>query len=378
MTYCQPSGAVPIGAQPAALAHLCVTFARPHRLAHHESRTTTPRSTGDLTVTDQLATTVRLLGPGRSTELVQGVLRELEWHETRDEVADLWVLDGPITDIIAQLEHRPEGVATLAIVDDQDRDRAFDLLGRALDGVVIMPLHADELRGRLRALMRDPQAGIRSRTLRIFAHDLNNPLTAIRLLSEMLTSEVEDPEIQRDLIDILEASDLAAAHVESLSALSRIESPDAEIPDAECDLHALLAASCARPCMRNYIRFQPLGEAVVVRGQVAAIRQAVRDVVLTARRLAEGHDPILATLTLEGPDAVICLEVPQPGLPGWAEAQLRQPFGAVLTRERRIQVAATGLAHASRAASRHGGELTFSKDEQNPKICLHLPRVHST
>lgn len=329
-------------------------------------------------MTDQLAIRVRLLGPRRSDGLVQGVLRELNWHETREELADLWVLDGPISDIIAQLEHRPEGVATLAIVDSQDRERAFELLGQSLDNVVIMPLHADELRGRLRALMRDPQAGIRSRTLRMFAHDLNNPLTAIRLLSEMLTTEIDDPEIQRDLTDILEASDLAAAHVESLSALGRIGSPNTASPDAEFDLHELLAASCTRPCMRNYVRFQPLDAPVVVRGQVSAIRQAVRDVVLTARRLAEGHDPILATLTVEGIHAVICLEIPRPGLPTEAEAQLRQPFGAVITRERRIQVAATGLAHASRAATQHGGELTFSQDEQKPRICLHLPRIHSS
>src|SRR5690606_25946659 len=76
----------------------------------------------------------------------------------------------------------------------------------------------------------DPEATVgdpgldarRASCLRLLVHDLNNPLTAIRILAEMLGEEAEG-EARRDLQDVLEAADLATALVDGLSAVTHLE-----------------------------------------------------------------------------------------------------------------------------------------------------------
>ena len=61
-----------------------------------------------------------------------------------------------------------------------------------------------------------------SHTSRLVNHDVNNPLTAIRILSEMLHGDITDSTLQTDLDDIMEAADVATATIEAYSSLLKV------------------------------------------------------------------------------------------------------------------------------------------------------------
>ena len=66
----------------------------------------------------------------------------------------------------------------------------------------------------------------RAHALRLFGHDLKNPLTAVRVLAEMLAEDTTDPAVRQDLHDILEATDMAVALVDGMGAVMRVEADE--------------------------------------------------------------------------------------------------------------------------------------------------------
>jgi signal transduction histidine kinase len=317
--------------------------------------------------------TVRIDPNASTADLCRSAIQRLGWTETQEVVADIWVLEGTLSQVLSEAKDRPLGVAVIAIVSPEDGPSAFRLLGGQVDDVIIAPATVDEVEGRLRGRLQDPRAEIRSRTLRMLAHDINNPLTAIRLLAEMLVNEVPEGELKQDLADMLEASDLAASLVESFSALSRLDSP---IPDPNVgllDLNAVLLEASRRPSMKGRITYRPTESPVLVRGDLSALKQAVGDMVLTGRRLSDGKGPFSASVDVEGFTVVVRVCAPGGSIPAEAIPHVRRPFGAVIVRDDKVQVAATGLAHASRTARQHHGSFDIDPHNKMCSLILRLP-----
>jgi signal transduction histidine kinase len=146
--------------------------------------------------------------------------------------------------------------------------------------------------------MNDPRPGLpsigrtrdelRSDCLRLLAHDLNNPLTAIRILAEMLRDEISDPEARQDVIDILEAADLAGALMDGLSSMARVEDHEEEFTWFPIDLVEVLRQSVDRPALRRHIKLD-LPREMQMGGDRMALQRAFTDVLVNARRLVDGR-----------------------------------------------------------------------------------------
>lgn len=212
----------------------------------------------------------------------------------------------------------------------------------------------------------DPDLEIeRADVLRHFAHDLKNPLTAVRVLVEMMVEEVEG-QAREDLEDVIEAVDLCAAMAEGLSDLARVEAGAEPTYEIEVqDLTAIVRAVVERAGMRKYVR---LGAMPVVRARVdpPAARRALTAVLLNARRMMPA-DPVELSMF---EDARIEILHPDLDLAPADAADLLHPYGAARLRDRRIRASALGLAYARTTMEWLGGSLDVVPEDAGLRVGL--------
>ena len=214
---------------------------------------------------------------------------------------------------------------------------------------------------------------LRADCLRLLAHDLNNPLTAIRILAEMLRDEVTDTEMRQDVIDILEAADLAGALMDGLSSLVRLDGNDDEYTWFPIDLVEVLRLTVDRPALRRHVKLDVPRE-IQMGGDRAALQRAFTDILINARRLVDASVPILVTARENQSAVVVRVHHPGPGIPPAMRDRLFELFGAVELRQNRIPVAAAGLVSAQRVVCAHGGDLAFEDVAGGMDLVAHLSR----
>jgi len=208
---------------------------------------------------------------------------------------------------------------------------------------------------------------------RLLAHDVNNPLTAIRIISEMLRDELDDDDQRRDMIDITEAADLAAALIESVALAAEEPSAD-DFTWFPLELPALLRQVIDRPALRRYVVLDAAGE-VPMAGDRLALQHALTDVFINGRRLAGPNAKLHATLSAEGPRIEIVVHHPGEGIPESMRPLLFRADGAVHLRRNRIPVSASGLAYARAVVEGHGGTIGLEGcDEDGMNLVIRLAR----
>lgn len=214
----------------------------------------------------------------------------------------------------------------------------------------------------------------RADCLRLLAHDLNNPLTAIRILAEMLRDDIADDELRRDMIDVLEAADLASAIMDGMSSLVRLEGEEEEFTWFPIDLVQVLKQAADRPALRRHVRFE-LPREIQMGGDRRALQRAFTDILVNARRLVERQMPV--TLYAEDRPKMVRVVVNHPGLgvPPELRGRLLELFGAVELRRKRIPVAAVGLTYARYVVDKHGGTLALADGaDSGMDVVVTLPR----
>lgn len=214
---------------------------------------------------------------------------------------------------------------------------------------------------------------LRSDCLRLLAHDLNNPLTAIRILAEMLRDEVPDGEMRQDVIDILEAADLAGALMDGLSSMVRLEGREDEYTWFPIDLCDVLRRAVDRPALRRHVRLEVPRE-LQLGGDRMAILRAMTDILVNARRLVDGGSQIVVSAKEQDAEVLVTVHHPGPGVPAAMRERLFELFGAVELRQNRIPVAAAGLVYAKTIIEAHGGTISFADREGGMDLVLRLPR----
>ena len=215
---------------------------------------------------------------------------------------------------------------------------------------------------------------LRADCLRLLAHDLNNPLTAIRILAEMLRDEIVDQEMRQDIIDILEAADLAGALMDGMSSLVRLEGRDEEYTWFPIDLVEVLRQSVDRPALRRHVRLE-LPREIQMGGDRTSLQRCFTDVLVNARRLIDGRVPILVCAAEEGNGVAIRVHHPGQGIPEMLRPRLLELYGAVELRQNRIPVAAAGLVYARSVIEAHGGTLSLGDgSEGGMDLTIRLPR----
>lgn len=322
-----------------------------------------------------------------SLEPLGGVVR---WCAVRDVVArtaklgpQAVVVCGAVDrDLLAAVRRElPEPGVLLVCTDPPG---LVELIGDVVDDVVCAPVEAGDLRARvqarwdtrvaLQARADTPElTALRARCLRLVGHDINNPLTAIRILAEMLSGELHEPEVRQDLEDILEAADLSTAIIESLSGMMRLEGGDDEITHFPLDLSDVVREVVARPFLRNHVRVSYPERGARILGDRRALDRALVDLFLTALRLCEGKGRLSAQVVVDGGWAEVQISHPTMVLSPASQARLVELYGTVPLRSARVPVSAAGLAYADHVARRHGGEVAFRDLDGSVAFAFRLP-----
>ena len=214
---------------------------------------------------------------------------------------------------------------------------------------------------------------LRADCLRLLGHDINNPLTAIRILSEMLRDEIRDPLMRRDVIDILEAADLAGALIDGMNSLVLLEGQSEECTWFPIDLVDVLRQAVDRPALRRHIRFE-LPREILMMGDRAALHRAFTDVFVNARRLVDGTRDILVRAREDGDEVEVRVQHQGQGIPVALRPHMFRMFGAVTVRESRIPVTAMGLVYAAWVIDVHAGTITFAEGEEGMDLVIRIPR----
>lgn len=227
--------------------------------------------------------------------------------------------------------------------------------------------------------MKDPQIRneedarrVRTRRadcLRLIAHDLNNPLTAIRILAEMLRDELTDVDMRRDMIDVLEAADLASAIMDGMSSMLRLEGEEEEYTWFPIDLVTIIQQSVDRPALRRHVKLDLPGE-LHLGGDRRALQRAFTDILVNARRLVDGRRMVRLEAERDESGVSIRIYHPGPGVPVELRPKLLELFGAVDLRQNRVPVAAVGLTYAQYVFRRHGGDLVVVDDESGGMVVI--------
>jgi len=209
--------------------------------------------------------------------------------------------------------------------------------------------------------------------VRLLAHDVNNPLTAIRIISEMLRDELDDAEQRRDMVDIMEAADLAGALIESM--VSMVEGLETDtFTWFPLDLLGLVQQVIDRPALRRYVRIDSEGE-VPMTGDRAALRRALTDVLVNGRRLVGPKEVLTVTVAESGHDILVDVFHPGEGIPRAMRPLLFEPHGSVILRKNRIPVSASGLAYARAVVEGHGGSIDLSEaGEEGANLRIRLKK----
>jgi signal transduction histidine kinase len=197
----------------------------------------------------------------------------------------------------------------------------------------------------------------RNDRMKLIAHDMNNPLTAIRLLAETLRDEIADPQQRQDVLDILEAADLAGTFVEGMGSIARSAGPD-DFAWFPIDLVEVLRATVDRPALRRHVRLQVPAE-LQLGGDRTALKRAFTDVIVNARRLVDRSAPIEVIGSDQQSAIEIVVRHPGPGLPAELRPLLFEPFGPVELRRNRFPVIATGLCYARQVFEHHDATVEF-------------------
>ena len=213
----------------------------------------------------------------------------------------------------------------------------------------------------------------RSDSLRIFAHDLNSPLTAIQLLAGTLRDEVLDPGMRRDIMDILEAADMAGALMDGMASLVRLEGEDEDFTWFPLDAVEILREAVDRPALRRWVKLD-LPREIQLSGDRMALERAFTDMLVNALRLVERRS-IVVTADEDDEHVLLRIHHPGPWIPENLRSRLFELYGALELRQNRIPVSAAGLVYARMVIDQHGGSLTFEDGEDGGlDLVVRLPR----
>ncbi len=194
----------------------------------------------------------------------------------------------------------------------------------------------------------------RSEALRHLAHDLKNPLTAVRVLTEMLLDEAEGT-LQRDLVDIVEAVDIATVTAEGLADLARLEAGDEPTyaPDTIA-LGEVVREVAQRAAFARIVQFaEPLSGSA--RADESAVARAINGVLLNGRRMLRARDAL--QVSVRGPFVEVLH--PNVALDTDARDALLRLYGGPELKARRVRSAALGLGYAREVIEAIGGQLTL-------------------
>ncbi|MFK7926961.1 MAG: sensor histidine kinase [Myxococcota bacterium] len=244
-------------------------------------------------------------------------------------------------------------------------------MGHRLDDVVRAPACSDELVARAKAAVDGRSDKELRSILRLVAHDLNNSLGAVRLLSEMLQGQHNDPETAQDLSDILESSDIAIALVDNLSGYLKTVDGSGK-PPVLVDVGQVLRTLLERPFIRGKIEPELTSEPTLVLAEPAGLRNAVIEMLSTARRstVTVGSSKVILSRTADEVRLMVHITSPNLKLDG---ADPRKRFAGGEPSVHPSGLLPTALWATDVMAQRCGGALDIEGGHGQLGLVLRLP-----
>jgi signal transduction histidine kinase len=233
----------------------------------------------------------------------------------------------------------------------------------------------DSLHQTLGALARQESLAAVGQFASELAHEVRNPLTAIRLdlqlVEEQLAAGSPMRALQRGALEEIERLDDTVAGVLQLARSGRVtlQAIDVRPPLREA-LHA------AQPAFERYrvvVRVEAPTPAFV-RGDAGGLRQLFLNLLLNAAQALEGGGSVELRVDAEPGAVLVTVTDDGPGIPAAVLALVRDPFFST-----RPEGTGLGLAVAERIANAHGSALEFECPAAGGTIVrLRLDAVEAT
>jgi len=281
------------------------------------------------------------------------------------------------------LEGDPWHGRVLVTRGDGDR-RICDCTVTGLTGVdsskLLVALYdrTDELRAERELVAREKLATVGEIASGV-AHEVNNPLTAIRMEAELLARASKDPDVTAAAATMTREVDRAARIVRSLLRLAR----RADTTPTRVQVNELVrdVAEIRQRVLRSEnveFRTQMDGAAPAVLGLGQELQQVVINLVTNAEHAIRGHQPAVIEMTTQAREGWVRLVVEDsgPGVPRDIRHRIFDPF---FTTKGPDEGTGLGLAICQRVVNEVGGKIWL---EDSPlggaRFVVELPAAPET
>jgi two-component system NtrC family sensor kinase len=205
------------------------------------------------------------------------------------------------------------------------------------------------------------------------AHEINNPLTSVTLITEQLMREVKDEKIQRKLRVIERQVEGAARIARSLLNFARQVTP--EIGDV--DINSLLAGVLEELSiqMEGITLKKDFGELPLIKGDEIQLKQVFTNVILNAIQAIDDKGEISVSTRARDGEVVIKISDTGRGIPKEYLSRIFEPF---FTTKELGKGTGLGLAIAHGIVERHGGKIEVeSEPGKGTSFTITLPVEYS-
>ncbi|MEJ2312863.1 MAG: HAMP domain-containing sensor histidine kinase [Gemmatimonadales bacterium] len=214
----------------------------------------------------------------------------------------------------------------------------------------------DSLRSTLAKLSQREAAAAVGEFAASLAHEVRNPLTAIRIdlqsVEERLPPDSPLREPQARALREVTRLDNTVANTLAVARSGRIQAKPLDLRDP-----VDAAADAARPSFESRgarLRIQSFPSPIPVTGDVAALEQLFLNLMQNAAEALSSEDEAVVELTMEDGTASVAIRDSGPGMPAEVQERAFEPFFST-----RSEGTGLGLPIARRIASAHNGELTL-------------------
>ncbi len=189
------------------------------------------------------------------------------------------------------------------------------------------------------------------------AHEINNPLTSVTLITEQLLKEVEDGRVRRKLKVIERQVEGAARIARSLLNFARQVTPEIRDVDINAILDKVLEELSVQ--MGRISLEKDYGKLPKVKGDELQLRQAFTNVILNAIQAIEGEGKITVKTRAERDAVVVTISDTGRGIP---EEHLSRIFEPFFTTKELGKGTGLGLAIVHGIIERHGGKIEVESE----------------
>src|SRR6266516_3420392 len=265
-------------------------------------------------------------------------------------------------DVLSRASFQPPWHGRVVVATDSGNRRICDCTVTVLSGLgsdnVLVALYdrTDELRAQRELIAREKLATVGEIASGV-AHEVNNPLAAIRMEAELLGRSSKDPDTNTTAMTITREVDRAARIVRSLLRLARradTAPTRVQINDLVHDVAEIRQRVLRADNVEFRTRLDQSAPAVLGLGQ--ELQQVVINLVTNAEHVVKGREPAVIQLTTLAREGWVRLVVEDsgPGVPPEIRGRIFDPF---FTTKGPDEGTGLGLAICQRVVTEVGGKL---------------------